>query len=266
MQFASNVVDHKLNIQAALEAPRFTKPTAGGCDLLIEARVPEIIRAELEQKGHRLEVLVEPDPYFPEAGFPLMAGRALSRFGRDAQAIFQNPDQVLQFVGACAFLADIFSQSLYLLLKRGLIGGRRSCLNRIFGNWRCWRWSCRNWTFSKQLRWLRRRLERRRYESCGVMNWVSVRGVCGHRKADVARLPKIGHFARVQLIASEGNMRVFAAVVDFNFSSKGIANGAGVRIPRELHGLPIARRAQCDGRVRGRNLPLIQHERRDPER
>ncbi len=57
MQFVSNIVDHKMNIQAALEAPRFTKPTAGGCDLLIEARVPEIIRAELEQKGHRLEVL-----------------------------------------------------------------------------------------------------------------------------------------------------------------------------------------------------------------
>lgn len=56
MQFVSNVVDHKMNIQAALEAPRFTKPAAGGCDLLIEARVPDIVRGELEQKGHRLEV------------------------------------------------------------------------------------------------------------------------------------------------------------------------------------------------------------------
>jgi gamma-glutamyltranspeptidase/glutathione hydrolase len=57
MQFVSNIVDHKMNIQAALEAPRFTKLTAGGCDLFIEARVPDIIRGELEQKGHRLEVL-----------------------------------------------------------------------------------------------------------------------------------------------------------------------------------------------------------------
>ena len=57
MQFVSNMVDHKMNIQAALEAPRFTKLTSGGCDLFIEARVPEIIRGELEQKGHRLEVL-----------------------------------------------------------------------------------------------------------------------------------------------------------------------------------------------------------------
>jgi gamma-glutamyltranspeptidase/glutathione hydrolase len=57
MQFVSNVVDHKMNIQAALEAPRFTKPSAGGCDVLIEARVPEIVRSALEQRGHRLDVL-----------------------------------------------------------------------------------------------------------------------------------------------------------------------------------------------------------------
>jgi gamma-glutamyltranspeptidase/glutathione hydrolase len=57
MQFVTNIVDHKMNIQAALEAPRFTKPTLGGCDVLMEGRVPEIIRAELERKGHRLDVL-----------------------------------------------------------------------------------------------------------------------------------------------------------------------------------------------------------------
>ena len=55
-QFVSNVVDHKMNIQAALEAPRFTKLGAAGCEVLIEARVPEMIRSELEQKGHRLDV------------------------------------------------------------------------------------------------------------------------------------------------------------------------------------------------------------------
>ena len=57
MQFVSNVVDHRMNIQAALEAPRFTKVTLGGCDLMIEARVPDVIRSELEQRGHRLQVL-----------------------------------------------------------------------------------------------------------------------------------------------------------------------------------------------------------------
>jgi len=57
MQFVSNVVDHKMNIQAALEAPRFTKVTSGGCDLMIEARVPDVVRGQLEQRGHRLQVL-----------------------------------------------------------------------------------------------------------------------------------------------------------------------------------------------------------------
>jgi len=54
MQFVSNVVDFDMNIQAALEAPRFTKTTRGGCDVRIEARVPEATRHELEQRGHDL--------------------------------------------------------------------------------------------------------------------------------------------------------------------------------------------------------------------
>ncbi len=56
-QFVSNVLDHEMNIQAALEAPRFTKMTAGGCDVRIEARVPEDVRASLDKRGHSLEVL-----------------------------------------------------------------------------------------------------------------------------------------------------------------------------------------------------------------
>jgi gamma-glutamyltranspeptidase/glutathione hydrolase len=45
-----------MNIQAALEAPRFTKLNFGGCDVMIEARVPADVRAELMERGHRLEV------------------------------------------------------------------------------------------------------------------------------------------------------------------------------------------------------------------
>lgn len=56
-QFVSNVVDHGMNIQHALEAPRFTKPTLGGCDLRIEARVPESVREELSKRGHQLSVM-----------------------------------------------------------------------------------------------------------------------------------------------------------------------------------------------------------------
>ena len=55
-QFVSNVVDHGMNIQAALEAPRFAKLTFDGCDVIVERRIPESIRAGLEQKGHELVV------------------------------------------------------------------------------------------------------------------------------------------------------------------------------------------------------------------
>lgn len=56
-QFVSHVVDSGMNIQAALEAPRFTKLTFGGCDLMIEARVQPDVRQKLTDMGHRLEVL-----------------------------------------------------------------------------------------------------------------------------------------------------------------------------------------------------------------
>ena len=56
-QFVSNLVDHDMNIQAALEAPRFTKLTFGGCDVMIENRVPADVRDRLKARGHDLEVL-----------------------------------------------------------------------------------------------------------------------------------------------------------------------------------------------------------------
>ena len=55
-QFVSNVVDHKMNLQAALEAPRFTKLNLGGCDVRIEGRVPVSVREELVKRGHELIV------------------------------------------------------------------------------------------------------------------------------------------------------------------------------------------------------------------
>ena len=38
VQFISNVVDHGMNIQAALDAPRVTKLTFDGNDVLMEGR------------------------------------------------------------------------------------------------------------------------------------------------------------------------------------------------------------------------------------
>lgn len=55
-QFVSNLVDHDMNIQAALEAPRFTKLNFSGCDVMIEARVPADVRERLTERGHRLDV------------------------------------------------------------------------------------------------------------------------------------------------------------------------------------------------------------------
>jgi gamma-glutamyltranspeptidase / glutathione hydrolase len=55
-QFVSNVVDHGMNIQAALEAPRFTKLTFAGRDVLVESRIPQDVRAGLASRGHEIEV------------------------------------------------------------------------------------------------------------------------------------------------------------------------------------------------------------------
>ncbi len=56
-QLVSNIADHKMNIQAALEAPRFNKHELSGCDLWMEARVPQSTRDELTKRGHYLIVV-----------------------------------------------------------------------------------------------------------------------------------------------------------------------------------------------------------------
>ena len=56
-QFVSNFVDYGMNIQAALEAPRFTvADNRVSCDIPIESRIkPEVLQA-LRDKGHNLIV------------------------------------------------------------------------------------------------------------------------------------------------------------------------------------------------------------------
>ncbi len=71
-QFASNIADHRMNIQAALEAPRFTKTTFSGCDVMMESRVSEATRAVLTAKGHELNVR---GPFSPSMG----SGQAVLR-------------------------------------------------------------------------------------------------------------------------------------------------------------------------------------------
>ena len=56
-QFIANLVDYHMNIQAALEAPRFTKRTFEGCDVQMENRFSGKVRQELEAKGHKIQVM-----------------------------------------------------------------------------------------------------------------------------------------------------------------------------------------------------------------
>ncbi|RPI51641.1 MAG: gamma-glutamyltransferase [Acidobacteria bacterium] len=55
-QFVSNVVDHGMNVQASLEAPRFTKLSFDGCDVSIERRIAADVQRGLAARGHELEV------------------------------------------------------------------------------------------------------------------------------------------------------------------------------------------------------------------
>ena len=41
----------------SLEAPRFSKHTFAGCDVMMENRFPGAVRNELSGKGHKIEVL-----------------------------------------------------------------------------------------------------------------------------------------------------------------------------------------------------------------
>jgi gamma-glutamyltranspeptidase/glutathione hydrolase len=55
-QFVSYMVDHGMNLQAALDAPRFQRLGRSGCEVRIEARVPLDVRRALAAVGHKLEV------------------------------------------------------------------------------------------------------------------------------------------------------------------------------------------------------------------
>lgn len=80
-QFVSNIADHGMNIQAALEAPRFSKITLGGSDVRIEARVPAETRRELERRGHAIEVCGDYSGYMGGGQAVLRDSRARIHYG-----------------------------------------------------------------------------------------------------------------------------------------------------------------------------------------
>ena len=47
-QFVSDIVDFGLDVQQALEVGRFTKGSFQGCDVSVEALIPESVRNELD--------------------------------------------------------------------------------------------------------------------------------------------------------------------------------------------------------------------------
>jgi len=58
-QFVSNLVDYHMNIQGALEEPRFTVNAKLGCNIVIESRVTPASIQALTKMGHVLEVRKE---------------------------------------------------------------------------------------------------------------------------------------------------------------------------------------------------------------
>ncbi len=55
-QFVSNIVDYGMNVQEALEAPRFTKKSSAGCDVSIEDRIPLQTLQKLSERGHEIRI------------------------------------------------------------------------------------------------------------------------------------------------------------------------------------------------------------------
>jgi gamma-glutamyltranspeptidase/glutathione hydrolase len=74
-QFVANVVDFGMNVQAAMEAARFTKGTFDGCDVQMEERVPVSVREELTKRGHLPKIL---EPF----SFGVGQGEAVMRDGK----------------------------------------------------------------------------------------------------------------------------------------------------------------------------------------
>ena len=72
-QFVANIVDFGMNIQGALDAPRFSKETFPGCDVNFESRIAKSTRDSLAAMGH--EIVMRGDYSSTRMG----AGQAVQR-------------------------------------------------------------------------------------------------------------------------------------------------------------------------------------------
>ncbi|HZD49512.1 MAG TPA: gamma-glutamyltransferase [Silvibacterium sp.] len=96
-QFVANIVDYGMNVQAALEEPRFTKDTFDGCDVEMEETIPADVRAGLAVRGHQIKLL-EPFSFFVGQGAAVLRDSsrqvnfAAGDPRSDGAAIPQEPD------------------------------------------------------------------------------------------------------------------------------------------------------------------------------
>jgi gamma-glutamyltranspeptidase/glutathione hydrolase len=56
-QFVSNIADHGMTLQQALEAGRFSKSSFDGCDVSVETLVSAEVRDALIKLGHEVEAV-----------------------------------------------------------------------------------------------------------------------------------------------------------------------------------------------------------------
>lgn len=86
-QFVSNIVDYGMNIQAALEAARFTKRNRGGCDVQIESRAGLATIEALSALGHQVNVRKAHSPAMGRGNAVLHdASRKLNQGASDSRA------------------------------------------------------------------------------------------------------------------------------------------------------------------------------------
>jgi gamma-glutamyltranspeptidase/glutathione hydrolase len=84
-QFVSDVVDYGMNVQEALDTARWTKRSAQGCEVSVEARVPLNSLQQLSEWGHELRL---------RRGFTLEMGRG--------QAILRDTKTKTNYAGSDA--------------------------------------------------------------------------------------------------------------------------------------------------------------------
>jgi gamma-glutamyltranspeptidase / glutathione hydrolase len=95
-QFVSHIADHGMNIQQALEAPRFTRVKTAGREVKIESRVPESVREELIAMGHEVSTVGEYSGWMGGGNAVLHDGAARVNYGaaspRKDGAAIPEPD------------------------------------------------------------------------------------------------------------------------------------------------------------------------------